>query len=81
MCVFSLTVNAQSEREKMSYCVIQKRKEISDMAKNMFEYVQSNCICGNFCFNCKLLINLKKEIVHTGFDSFNSDITYWSVDW
>ena len=51
------------------------------MTKNMFEYVQSNCICCNFCFNCKLLINLKKEIVRTGFDSFNSDITYWSVDW
>ena len=65
----------------MSYCVIQTRKEIKDMVKNMFEYVQTNCIRCSFCFNCKLLINLKKELVRTGFDSFNSDITYWSVDW
>ena len=63
----------------MSYCVIQTRKEISEIVQNMSEYVQSNCMCCNFCFHCKLLINLKKEI--TGFNLFNSDITYWSIDW
>ena len=65
----------------MSYCVIQTRQEISEIEKHMFEYVQSNCVCCNFCFHCKLLIKLKKEIARTGFNSFNSDIKYWSVDW
>ena len=64
-----------------SYCVIQTRSEIIHTVKNMFEYVQTNCFCCNYCFHCRLLLNLKKEIVRTGFESFNSDITFWSIDW
>ena len=65
----------------MSYCVIQTRQEICETVNNMFEYVQTNCLGCNFCFHCKLLINLRKEIVRMGFDLVNSDIAYWSIDW
>ena len=63
----------------MSYCIIQTRKEISEIIKNISGYVQTNCMCCNFCFHCKILINLKKEILR--FNLSNSDIRYWSVDW
>ena len=63
----------------MSYCIIQTRKEISEIIKNISGYVQTSCMCCNFCFHCKILINLKKEILR--FNLSNSDKRYWSVDW
>ena len=64
----------------MNYCVIYTRQEINEIEKKMFKYIQTNCICCNFCFHCKFLINLKREISRVGFNSFNSDINYWSID-
>ena len=63
----------------MSYCIIQTRQEISEIVKNISAYVQKNCMCCNFCFHCKILINLKKEI--SSFNLLNSDIRYWSIEW
>ena len=63
------------------YCVIQTRSEIINTLENMFSHVKTNCFCCNYCFHCRLFLNLKKEIARTGFESFNSDIVFWSIDW
>ena len=74
-------VKSKGKQKMASYCVIQTRNEILNTVENMFDYVKTNCFYCSYCFNCRLLLNLKREISRTGVESFNSDITFWSIDW
>ena len=61
----------------MSYCIIQTKEEINAVISECFNHVRRTCMCCNYCFHCKILINLKKEYVKV----IETNIKYWSIEW
>ena len=63
------------------FCIIETKEEIVEKIKQAFEYVSLNCFCCNICWHCCVALELKKESVRVGIETFNSDMKYWSIDW
>ena len=63
------------------FCIIEKREEILEIINRMFDFVSLNCLCCNICFNCEVLLSLRKDSNRVGIYTFNSDIEYWSIEW
>ena len=61
----------------MSYCIIQTKEEIKTVINEFSDYIKRTCMCCNYCFHCKILINLKKEYVKVKTDT----IEYWLIEW
>ena len=61
----------------MSYCIIQTKEEIKAVISDFFDYIRKTCMCCNYCFHCKILINLKKEYTKVK----TTNIKYWSIEW
>ena len=62
------------------FCIIEKKEEILEIINRLFDFVCLNCLCCNICFNCKVMLYLRKESNRVGINTFNSDVDYWSIE-
>ena len=55
------------------FCIIEKRGNINQA----FDFVSLNCFYCNICWHCNVVVKLRKEGIHVGIETFNSNIKYW----
>ena len=63
------------------FCIIEKREQILEKIEQAVEYVGLNCSFCNVCWHRHVVRELQKEAGRVGLRTFNSDLSYWSIDW